>query len=67
MKKPETLVVITPAFPEHESASWWVPSQQAMVKALQDNFPQLQVTVLSVIYPYQATSYQWHGIPCTIV
>lgn len=63
MKKPETLVVITPAFPEHESASWWVPSQQAMVKALQDNFPQLRVTVLSIIYPYQSASYQWHGIP----
>jgi glycosyltransferase involved in cell wall biosynthesis len=63
MKKPETLVVITPAFPEHELASWWVPSQQAMVKALQDNFPQLQVTVLSMIYPYKVTSYQWNGIP----
>jgi hypothetical protein len=54
MKKPDTLVVITPAFPEHESASWWVPSQQAMVKALQQAYPQLTIKVLAIIYPYQS-------------
>jgi glycosyltransferase involved in cell wall biosynthesis len=62
MKKPDTLVVITPAFPEHESASWWVPSQQAMVKALQQAYPQLTIKVLAIIYPYQANSYRWHNI-----
>lgn len=62
MKKPETLVVVSPAFPEHESATWWVPSQQLMVKALQENFPGIKITVLSLLYPYHQSSYSWHGI-----
>lgn len=62
MKKPDTLVVITPAFPDHESATWWVPSQQGMVKALQENFPGIRITVLSLLYPQHQSTYTWHGI-----
>lgn len=62
MKKPETLVVISPAFPEDESATWWVPSQQLMVKALQENFPAIRITVLSLLYPHHQAYYTWHGI-----
>lgn len=65
MKKPETLVVITPAFPDHESATWWVPSQQGMVKALQENFPGIKITVFSLLYPQQQSSYTWHNIQVT--
>nr|WP_276481985.1 glycosyltransferase [Paraflavitalea sp. H1-2-19X] len=62
MPKPNTLVVITPAFPEHESATWWVPSQQLMVKALQENHPDTRITVLSLLHPCHEAIYQWHGI-----
>jgi glycosyltransferase involved in cell wall biosynthesis len=62
MKKPETLVVITPAFPEDESATWWVPSQQLMVKALQENHPHVKIMVLALLYPYHQASYTWHDI-----
>lgn len=62
MKKPDTLVVLTPAFPENESATWWVPSQQGMVRALQENFPGIKVTVLSLLYPRQQAQYTWHNI-----
>ncbi|AXY75677.1 glycosyltransferase [Paraflavitalea soli] len=62
MKKPDTLVVISPAFPEDESATWWVPSQQLMVKALQENYPDIRITVLSLLYPQHQASYTWHGI-----
>lgn len=65
MKKPETLVVLTPAFPEHESATWWVPSQQGMVKALQENFPGIKITVLTLLYPRQQSAYTWHNIEVT--
>ncbi|MDF2189542.1 glycosyltransferase [Paraflavitalea sp. CAU 1676] len=62
MYKPETLVVITPAFPENESATWWVPSQQLMVRALQENYPGTRIVVLALLYPYHQNVYQWHGI-----
>lgn len=62
MKKPETLVVVTPAFPDQEAATWWVPSQQGMVKALQENFPGIRIVVLSLLYPQQQSAYTWHNI-----
>lgn len=62
MYKAETLVVITPAFPENESATWWVPSQQLMVKALQENYPGIKIIVLALLYPCHQEVYQWHGI-----
>lgn len=65
MMKPETLVVITPAFPEHESATWWVSSQQGMVKALQENYPGIKITVLSLFYPRHRSVYTWHNIQVT--
>ncbi|MEI9807335.1 MAG: glycosyltransferase [Bacteroidota bacterium] len=58
----KTLVILTPAFPEDESADYWVPSQQLMVKALKNNFPDLHIIVLSLLYPYHASTYNWHGV-----
>jgi glycosyltransferase involved in cell wall biosynthesis len=57
-----TLVVLTPAFPENEQATYWVPSQQLMVKALKRNFPDLNIIVLSLLYPYQSAPYKWNDI-----
>ena len=62
MHKPKTLVILSPAFPENESASYWVPSQQLMVKALQRNYPGIKIIVLALLYPYQSSNYQWHNI-----
>jgi glycosyltransferase involved in cell wall biosynthesis len=59
---PDTLIILSPAFPENESATYWVPSQQLMVKALKQQFPQLNIIVIAVIYPYTETTYQWHGV-----
>ena len=58
----KTLVIISPAFPENESADYWVPSQQQMVKALKKNFPDLHIVVLSILYPYHDSKYSWHGV-----
>lgn len=61
--KGKTLVVLSPAFPANESESYWVPSQQLLVKTLKRNFPDWKITVLSFIYPYAESDYEWFGIP----
>lgn len=60
--KGKTLVVLSPAFPAKESETYWVPSQQLLVKTLKKNFPDWNITVLSFIYPYAVSDYAWHGI-----
>lgn len=61
-KNPDTLLILSPAFPENESATYWVPSQHLMVKALKKNFPELNIIVLAILYPYEAAIYQWHDV-----
>jgi glycosyltransferase involved in cell wall biosynthesis len=61
-KENKTLVIISPAFPANESESYWVPSQQLLVKTLKKNFPNLNIIVLAYFYPYQRSVYEWKGI-----
>jgi len=65
MKDSKTLVILSPAFPENEAATYWVPSQQLMVKSLKRNYPELNIIVLAILYPYHTSSYQWNGINIT--
>jgi glycosyltransferase involved in cell wall biosynthesis len=58
----KTIVILTPAFPANESESYWVPSQQLFVKALRKNFPELNIIVLSFLYPYHKSEYDWNEI-----
>jgi glycosyltransferase involved in cell wall biosynthesis len=58
----KTLVILTPAFPENESATYWIPFLQLMIKKIKKNFPGLNIIVLSFIYPHQESVYTWHGI-----
>ncbi|MGC4036815.1 MAG: glycosyltransferase [Chitinophagaceae bacterium] len=62
MKTIKTLVILSPAFPENEAATYWVPSQQLMVKALKKNFPGLHIIVLALLYPYSESTYTWNGV-----
>jgi glycosyltransferase involved in cell wall biosynthesis len=61
-QKTDTLVILTPAFPENEAATYWVPSQQLFVLAVKRNFPELNVIVLSFQYPEHELEYTWNGI-----
>jgi len=61
MKDAETIVILTPAFPASESETYWVPSQQLMVKALRKKFPEINIVVLSFLYPYRKSEYSWYG------
>lgn len=59
----QTLIVLTPAFPKDEEDTVWVPSKQLFVKKLKENFPSLNVIVLTFNYPYHTEQYAWHGVP----
>jgi glycosyltransferase involved in cell wall biosynthesis len=63
VKKPETLIVLTPAFPPDESPdeSPWVPAVQNFVKSVNRNFPELEVIVLAFQFPNTKAEYKWHG------
>lgn len=56
-----TLVILTPGFPANEADSTCVPPQQIFVNALKENYPQLNIVVLSFRYPYQKGYYRWKG------
>jgi glycosyltransferase involved in cell wall biosynthesis len=60
--KPETLVLLSPAFPGDESETSWVPTQQVFVKTLRQQFPHLRIIVLAFFYPHQTREYDWHGV-----
>ena len=57
-----TLLILTPGFPADENDSTCVPAQQLFVKVLEDNFPRLNIIVLTFQYPFAAGEYVWNGI-----
>lgn len=63
MERIKTLLIITPGFPADESDSTCMPPQQLFVKALQAEYPELSIIILSLQYPFKAKNYHWHGIP----
>jgi glycosyltransferase involved in cell wall biosynthesis len=62
MSKPETLVILTPAFPANEADSNWLPAHHQLVKALKDQFPAMDIVVLAFLYPHHAGRYDWNGV-----
>jgi glycosyltransferase involved in cell wall biosynthesis len=57
----DTLIVLSPGFPENESDTTCLPAQQALINALNANFKQVQIIVLSFQYPFTSISYRWNG------
>src|ERR1700752_2410898 len=62
MSNNETLIILTPGFPESEADSTCLPMQQQFVKALKEMYPGLDVVVLTFQYPYHQQEYTWFGI-----
>lgn len=58
----KTIVILLPAFPATESETHWVPTQQQLVKTWKEQYPHLQLIVLSFYYPIGDTIYDWHGV-----
>jgi glycosyltransferase involved in cell wall biosynthesis len=59
---PETLIILTPGFPADEKDTTCIPPQQVFVRALKENYPKLQIIVLSFQYPFAEKEYLWHGV-----
>lgn len=60
--KPDTLIILTPGFPENEAESTCIPPQQIFVRALKENNPRLNIIVLTFQYPFFSAKYQWYGV-----
>jgi len=58
----ETLVILSPGFPENEADTTCMPPQQIFVKALKEICPGLNIIVLAFQYPHKAGEYDWHGV-----
>jgi glycosyltransferase involved in cell wall biosynthesis len=61
MNKPNTLVIVTPGFPENEWDSTCLPAQQSFIRAMNTYFPQLKIIIISFQYPFVKKKYKWNG------
>ena len=61
-KTSKTLVVLTPAFPANEFETVWVRPKQLFIRKLQEDFPTLNIIILSFNYPLHKKEYLWRGI-----
>lgn len=61
--KGQTLIMLSPAFPANESGeqSPWLPAKQSLIRALNRNFPELEIIVLVFQFPVNQAEYFWHG------
>ena len=57
-----TLVILSPGFPANEQDTTCLPAQQQLVQNMQENFPGLNIIVLSFHYPYIQSTYQWKNV-----
>jgi len=63
ISRKEIFVILIPGFPESENDTTCLPLQQAFVKSLHKQNPQLEIVVLSFQYPYHTKKYNWFTIP----
>lgn len=57
----QTLIILSPGFPENEADTTCLPPKQVFVKSLNKNFPSLNILILSFQYPYTNIIYKWNG------
>jgi len=62
MSNKETLVILTPGFPESEADTTCLPMQQQFVRALKDLYAELEIVVLTFQYPYHQNEYKWFDV-----
>lgn len=61
----QTLVVLTPGFPDGEGDTTCLPERQTLMRELQRSFPGVHFVVLSFHYPYKSATYSWYGMEVT--
>ncbi len=57
--KNKTLVILSPGFAQSEEDINCLPLQQGIIKALQQNYPALNIVILAFQYPYFKKTYNW--------
>ncbi len=62
MDKSNHIVCLTPGFPENEKDSRCIPALQIYLKALKKENKSLEVTVISLDYPFKKDCFQWNHI-----
>src|SRR4030095_12603442 len=62
MSNKETLIILSPGFPESEADSTCLPMQQQFVRTLKTMYPGLKLVVLTFQYPYHQKEYTWFEI-----
>lgn len=61
----QSLIIVSPGFPKDESESTCLPYIQMFIKALQKAYPDLQITIVSLQYPFYSKTYNWHS--CKVI
>ena len=56
------ILLLTPGFPANEQDSLCIPPLQLMLRELSVQYPDLEVTVLTLHYPVETQRYRWQGI-----
>jgi glycosyltransferase involved in cell wall biosynthesis len=57
----KTIIILTPGFAKDEADSTCIPTQQNFVRALNEIYPQLNVIILALDYPYSTKKYKWYN------
>jgi glycosyltransferase involved in cell wall biosynthesis len=60
--EPATLIVLTPGFAENEADTTCLPMHQAFIRELKKANPYLNISLLTLQYPYNKTIYKWFDI-----
>lgn len=55
------LIIISPGFPENERDTTCLPTQQLLVRAINEVLPDCKITIAALQYPPAETEYKWHG------
>jgi len=61
----QSLIIVSPGFPKDESESTCLPYIQMFIKALQKAYPNLQISIVSLQYPFYSKTYNWHS--CKVI
>src|SRR6266487_39121 len=61
MDSKNTLIILSPGFAANEEDTTCLPPQQVFVKALNKNFPSLQIIILAFQYPLVKKNYRGFG------
>jgi len=59
INKSKAFLVLSPAFPENEKDTNWVPAQQIFVRVFKEKHPDIQVIVLSFLFPSISKTYSF--------